>query len=83
MGPVAAPFDVVLTTNSGYPLDQNLYQTVKGISAAAQIVKPGGAIVVASECYDGLPEHGAYKDLLRASDGPAAFLARLAQPGSA
>ena len=81
MAGVEAPFDVVLTTNGGYPLDQNLYQTVKGISAAAQIVKPGGAIVVASECSDGLPEHGAYKDLLRQSDGPAAFLTRLADPG--
>jgi nickel-dependent lactate racemase len=77
---VAAPYDVVLTTNSGYPLDQNLYQTVKGISAAAQIVKPGGAIVVASECSDGLPAHGGYKDLLRQAAGPAAFLARLAEP---
>ena len=36
MRPVPAPFDVVLTTNSGYPLDQNLYQAVKGMSAAAE-----------------------------------------------
>ena len=36
MRAVPAPFDVVLTTNSGYPLDQNLYQAVKGMSAAAQ-----------------------------------------------
>ncbi len=36
------PFPIVVTTNSGYPLDQNLYQTVKGMSAAAQIVEPGG-----------------------------------------
>jgi len=78
---VERPFDVVLTTNSGYPLDQNLYQTVKGISAAAQVVKSGGSIVVASECSDGLPDHGQYKDLLRQADGPAAFLARLADPG--
>ena len=34
------PFDIVITTNSGYPLDLNLYQAVKGMSAAAQIVKP-------------------------------------------
>ena len=46
MRPVPAPFDVVVTTNSGYPLDQNLYQAVKGMSAAAQVVKPGGTIVV-------------------------------------
>ncbi|HEY3062971.1 MAG TPA: nickel-dependent lactate racemase [Chloroflexota bacterium] len=77
---VERPFDVVLTTNSGYPLDQNLYQTVKGISAAAQVVKHGGSIVVASECSDGLPDHGQYKDLLRQADGPAAFLNHLAVP---
>ena len=44
-----APFDVVVTTNSGYPLDQNLYQSIKGVSAAAQVVKPGGAIICAAE----------------------------------
>ena len=78
---VAAPYDIVLTTNSGYPLDQNLYQTVKGMSAAAQIVKPAGAIVVASACADGLPAHGGYKDLLRQAVDPDAFLARLQEPG--
>jgi nickel-dependent lactate racemase len=56
MRAVPAPFDVVLTTNSGYPLDQNLYQAVKGMSAAATIVKPAGTIVCAAECRDGLPE---------------------------
>jgi hypothetical protein len=40
MRQVPSPFDLVLTTNSGYPLDQNLYQAVKGMSAAAKIVKP-------------------------------------------
>jgi nickel-dependent lactate racemase len=80
---VDAPYDVVVTTNSGYPLDQNLYQSVKGMSAAAQIVKEGGSIVIASECSDGLPDHGGYKQLLRQADGPEAFLARLAQSGVA
>jgi lactate racemase len=83
MAPVAAPYDVVVSTNSGFPLDQNLYQTVKGMSAAAQIVKAGGAIVMASECSDGLPEHGRYKHLLRESDGPEAFLERLARAAAA
>lgn len=83
MAPVPAPYDVVVSTNSGYPLDQNLYQTVKGMSAAAQIVRPGGVILMASECSDGLPEHGRYKDLLRESDGPAAFLDRLAHAPAA
>jgi nickel-dependent lactate racemase len=81
MAPVWAAYDIVLTTNSGYPLDQNLYQTVKGMSAAAQIVKPGGSIVVASECSDGLPAHGGYKDLLRDEVDPDAFMARLCEPG--
>ena len=81
MAPVDRPYDVVVTTNSGYPLDQNLYQAVKGMSAAAQIVRPGGAILIASECADGLPDHGRYKDLLREAAGPEDFLARLNEPG--
>jgi lactate racemase len=81
MAPVRAQYDVVLTTNSGYPLDQNLYQSVKGMSAAAQIVKSGGSIIIASECSDGVPAHGGYKKLLSQGADPDAFLARLAQPG--
>ena len=81
MHPVAARCDVVVTTNGGYPLDQNLYQTVKGMSAAAQIVKPGGAILVAAECSDGFPGHGAYQATLAAYPGPRAFLDAL--PGLA
>jgi nickel-dependent lactate racemase len=75
---VEAPYDVVVTTNSGWPLDQNLYQSVKGLSAGAQIVRQGGAIVLASECEDGLPDHGGYAGLLRGAGGPAAFLQDLA-----
>ena len=70
----AQPFDVVLTTNSGYPLDQNLYQAVKGMSAAAKIVKPGGTIVCASECRDGLPSHGSYGAILTSQPTPEALL---------
>ncbi len=39
---VKAPFEIVVTTNSGYPLDQNLYQGVKGMSAGARIIQEGG-----------------------------------------
>jgi nickel-dependent lactate racemase len=81
MQPVPAPFDVVLTTNGGYPLDQNLYQAVKGMSAAALVVRQGGAILCAAECRDGLPEHGNYKDLLHSSRSPAEMLARIQTPG--
>ena len=74
MREVAQPFDVVLTTNSGYPLDQNLYQAVKGMSAAAKIVKHGGTIVCASECRDGLPSHGSYGAILASQPTPEALL---------
>ena len=67
MRQIAREYDVVLTTNSGYPLDQNLYQGVKGMAAAARAVRQGGAIVLAAECADGLPAHGTYADLLRAA----------------
>ncbi len=80
---VKAPFDVVVTTNSGFPLDQNLYQSVKGMSAAAQIVKEGGVIVCAAECRDGLPNHGAYADLLKRRGSPQELLAMVHQPGFA
>lgn len=81
MAPVDRPFDIVITTNSGYPLDMNLYQTVKGMSAAAQVVRKGGAILVASECSEGIPEHGLYRQLLSEAKGPADLLAHIGTPG--
>ena len=81
MREVPAPFDVVLTTNSGYPLDQNLYQAVKGMSAAAKIIKPGGTIICAAECRDGLPNHGSYGAVLASQPDPAALLAMINTPG--
>lgn len=83
MRPVDEPFDVVITTNSGYPLDQNLYQAVKGMSAAARIVKPGGTIIAAAECSDGLPDHGNYKDLLRMRQSAQELLDMIEAPGFA
>jgi nickel-dependent lactate racemase len=78
--PVDRLFDVVITTNSGYPLDQNLYQAVKGMSAAARIVRPGGAIIAAAECSDGLPDHGNYKELLRMRETAEELLAMIEAP---
>ncbi len=78
--PVEAPFDIVITSNSGYPLDLNLYQAVKGMSAAAQIVRPGGHIIVAAECWDGIPNHGEYRRLLWEATSPEALLERLMAP---
>jgi len=71
----------VITSNSGYPLDLNLYQAVKGMSAAAQIVREGGSIIIAAECWDGIPDHGEYKNILHMADGPQALLEVLRQPG--
>lgn len=77
MQPVDHLFDVVVTTNSGYPLDLNLYQAVKGMSAAARIVKPGGTIICAAECSDGVPDHGAYGRLLAEAQNVDELLSRI------
>jgi lactate racemase len=82
MQQVAAPFEVVVTTNSGYPLDQNLYQGVKGMSAAARILKPGGTLVLACECLDGVPANSSFDQILRAAPSPEEILARLASLSS-
>lgn len=81
MLPVDAPYDIVITTNSGYPLDQNLYQSVKGMSAASQVVKQGGAIIIATACEDGLPDYGLYVQLLSQAGSPQGILELISQPG--
>ena len=81
MQQVESPFDVVVTTNSGYPLDLNLYQAVKGMSAAAKVVKEGGTIVCAAECSDGIPDHGQYKKLLTMRGSPEDLLEMILADG--
>ena len=49
----AIPSDIVITTNGGYPLDQNAYQSVKGMTAAEVTVRDGGVIIMLSKCGDG------------------------------
>jgi lactate racemase len=75
------PIPIVVTTNSGYPLDQNLYQSVKGMSAAAQVVADDGYIVTAARCNDGFPEHGNFKRLLFEHASPQSLLATIMAPG--
>ena len=81
MVPVDSPYDIVITTNSGYPLDQNLYQAVKGMSAARRIVRQRGAIIMAAACEDGLPDHGRYAKLLVEGGSPQGVLDMLKKPG--
>jgi nickel-dependent lactate racemase len=81
MQKVKSPFEVVVTTNSGYPLDLNLYQGVKGMSAAARIVAPGGTIILACECREGVPPGSPLDKLLRSSRSSEEILTMLATPG--
>ncbi len=75
------PFPVMVTTNGGYPLDQNLYQAVKGMSAAAQVVADDGYILAAARCNDGFPSHGNFKKLLFEHKTPKAILDTVLAPG--
>jgi nickel-dependent lactate racemase len=70
MAPVDALYDIVITSNSGYPLDLNIYQTVKGMSAASQVLKPGGTIIMVAECWDGIPSNSDYETILTSVSGP-------------
>ena len=49
----AIPSDIAISTNGGYPLDQNIYQSVKGMTAAEATVKDGGVIIMLAKCNDG------------------------------
>ena len=51
VAPVMA--DIAVSTNGGYPLDQNIYQSVKGMTAAEATVREGGVIVMLSQAGDG------------------------------
>ncbi|MCC8141754.1 MAG: nickel-dependent lactate racemase [Lachnospiraceae bacterium] len=71
----AGPSDIVITSNGGYPMDQNVYQSVKGMTAAEAAVKPGGVIIIAAKCEDGVGGDSFYqtfadeRDLTRMTDG--------------
>ena len=76
----AERYDVVITTNAGYPLDQNLYQAVKGMDAARMIVKQGGTIICAAECSEGMPEHGNFVKILQMRESPKELLEMINDP---
>ena len=72
--------DIVLTSNGGYPLDQNIYQAVKSMTAAEACVKEGGVIIVASESSDGIGGDGFYRSFAEEKDEQRMMDAFLATP---
>jgi len=71
------PVDAVITTGAGYPLDLTFYQSIKGITAASHILKPGGSILLAAACEEGAgaPE---FSNMLREGVSDNEFLDRIA-----
>jgi nickel-dependent lactate racemase len=74
-------FDIVITTNSGYPRDMNLYQAVKGMRAAELIVKDGGTVIIAAECSEGVPAGSPHDQLLRSVRSSDELLEKVSTPG--
>jgi nickel-dependent lactate racemase len=65
--------EIVLTSNGGYPLDQNLYQAVKSMNTASYVAKKGGVIITASSCIDGIGGEVFHRMLLH-PEGPGKIL---------
>ena len=70
-GVAAVPCDVAITTNGGYPLDQNIYQAVKGMTAAEATLPEGGVIIAIAGCEDGHGGEGFFRNI--AENDPTAF----------
>ena len=75
---VPRKFKTIVTSSAGYPLDKTYYQTVKGMVTPLDILEPGGALIIASECSEGFgsPEFRAAQERL-VKLGPERFLATL------
>jgi nickel-dependent lactate racemase len=74
------PVDAVITSAAGFPLDLTFYQTVKGMTAAAGILKKGGVVVIASKCAEGIgsPE---FTKLILGAGSIEKFLEDIRKPG--
>lgn len=70
--------EIVITTNGGYPLDQNVYQSVKGMTAAEAVCKENGVIIIATSCCDGHGGESFYK-MLSQAESPEALLEEIAE----
>jgi len=78
--PIPHLYDVVVVTNMGYPADLVLYQSVKGMSVAAQACAPGGTILLVAECREGLGG-GEYVEMLQREASPEALLRAIEADG--
>lgn len=67
------PADIAISTNGGYPLDQNMYQSVKGMTAAEAASKDGGIIIMVANCGDGHGGEGFY-EALKNCESPQALM---------
>lgn len=67
------PADIAISTNGGYPLDQNMYQSVKGMTAAEAACKDGGIIIMVAACGDGHGGEGFY-EALKNCESPQALM---------
>ena len=76
----AKPADIVITSNGGAPLDQNLYQCVKGMTAAEATCNPGGVIIDCVECADGHGGQSFYESLRDCESAEAFYAQCLATP---
>ncbi len=61
--------DIVVTTNGGHPLDRDIYQSVKSMTAAEACCRPGGVIIEVSRCMDGHGAEGFYKTFAEGDPG--------------
>lgn len=59
--------DIVITSNGGYPLDQNVYQSVKGMTAGEAVCRDGGVIIISASCCDGHGGESFFRNLSEAS----------------
>ncbi len=72
--------DVAITTNGGAPLDQNIYQCVKGMTAAEAATRPGGVVILCAECADGTGGESFYQTLKNCSSAAALYDELMAIP---
>ena len=76
----AEPADIVITSNGGAPLDQNIYQCVKGLTAAEATAREGAVLIICAELADGTGGEGFYRSLRDCESPRAHFEQCVATP---